>query len=54
MHCALPHSICDLKATQMNVLCSLNQELTLNDFELGLNAAKAFSVQKMKEQLIPI
>ena len=38
---ALLHSICDLKAAQINVQCSLIQEFLLYEFELGHNAVKA-------------
>ena len=38
--CALFHSIGDLKDTQMNVQCSLIQELMIYKFELGHNIAK--------------
>ena len=36
-HCALPHSVCDLKATQIIVQCSLIQELRLYEFKLSHN-----------------
>ena len=35
--CALIHSMFDLKAAQMNMLCSLIWELMLYKFELGYN-----------------
>ena len=38
--CALLHSICDLKATQMNVPHSLIQKLMLYKFKLGQNTAE--------------
>ena len=38
--CALLQSVCDLKAAQMNVQCSLIQELMLDKFELGYNATE--------------
>ena len=38
--CAFLHSVCDLKATQMNVQHSLIQELRLFESELGHNAAE--------------
>ena len=39
--CALLHSMCDLKAPQMNVQHSLIQELLLYEFKLGHNTAEA-------------
>ena len=39
-HCALLHYVCDLKAKQMNVHCSLNQELMLYEFKLSHNAVE--------------
>ena len=39
--CALLHSVCDLKAAQMNVWRSLIPEVILNEFKLGHNPAKA-------------
>ena len=36
-HCALLHSICDLKATQMNMQFSLIEELMFYEFKLGHN-----------------
>ena len=38
--CVLLHSMCDLKATQMNVQCTLIQELIFYEFDLGYNAVK--------------
>ena len=38
--CALLHSVYDLKVTQMNVQCSLIQELILYKFEVGHNATE--------------
>ena len=35
IHCPLLHSICDLKAVQMNLQCSLIWELMLYEFEQG-------------------
>ena len=40
-HCALPHFVCDLKTTQINVQRSLIRELTLSELELGHKAAQA-------------
>ena len=39
--CALLHSVCYLKAVQMNVQCSLKQELMLYEFKLDHNALEA-------------
>ena len=39
--CTLLHSMCGLKAAQMNVQCSLFQELILYGFKLGHKAAEA-------------
>ena len=39
--CTLLHSVCNLKASQMNVLHSLIQEIILYEFKLGHNAAEA-------------
>ena len=39
--CAELHSMCDLKATQMNVQCNLIRELMLYEFDLTHNTAKA-------------
>ena len=39
--CALLHSVCDLKAIQMNVQRSQNRELILYDFDLDDNATEA-------------
>ena len=39
-HCVLLHSMCDLKATQINMLCGLIWELMLYKFKLGLNTAE--------------
>ena len=36
-HCALLHSMYDLKVIQMNVQCSLNQEIMLYVFQLDHN-----------------
>ena len=38
---ALLHSVCTLKATQMNVQCCLTWVLTLYEFKLDHNAAEA-------------
>ena len=40
-HCALLYSMCDLKAVQMNMCCSLFWELMLHVFELGYNFMEA-------------
>ena len=40
-HCALLNFVCDLKVAQMNVHCSLIQELKLYKFELSHNAMGA-------------
>ena len=40
-HCALLHSVCDLKAAQMNMQSSLIQELLLYKFKLSYNTVKA-------------
>ena len=39
--CALFHSVCHLKATQINAQCSLILELMLYDFKLGHNNVEA-------------
>ena len=39
--CALLHSKCDLKATKMNMHCSIIWELILYQFELGHNIVEA-------------
>ena len=39
-HCALLHSICDLKAPQLNVQSNLIQEFRLNKFKWGHNTAE--------------
>ena len=39
-HSVLLHFTCDLKATKMNVQCSLIQELMLYKFELSCNATE--------------
>ena len=39
-HCALFHSVCDLKVALMNMQRSLIWELMLYEFELGYNAAE--------------
>ena len=38
--CALLHSVCDMKATQINVQCSLIWYFMLHGFKLGHNAAE--------------
>ena len=38
---ALPHSVCDLKAAQMDVQCCLIWELMLNKFEQGPNTSES-------------
>ena len=38
---ALRHSVCDLKAAQMNVQWSLNRDIILFEFELDHNVLKA-------------
>ena len=38
---ALLYSMCDLKAAQMNVRCSLIWELILDEFKLGHNTTEA-------------
>ena len=40
-NCALLHTMCDLKATQMNIQCSLIKNLMLYKFESGYNATEA-------------
>ena len=40
-HCTLLHSMCNLKAKQINMQCHLIQELILYNIELGCNAAEA-------------
>ena len=54
--CALLHTLCNLKATQMNVQCSITWKIILYKFELSHNGSrskqKTFVVQKMKAQLI--
>ena len=40
-HCALLHSVCDLKAAQMSVQHSQNHEFILYKFELGHNIMEA-------------
>ena len=40
-HFTLLHSVCDLKATQMNVQCSLIWELMFKEFKLGQNIVEA-------------
>ena len=40
-HCARLHSICDLKASRINVQCSLIWELMIYKFKLGYKAAEA-------------
>ena len=39
--CALLHSMCDFKATQMNVQCDLIQDLMFYEFEQGHNTIEA-------------
>ena len=39
--CALLHSMCDLKATQMNMQCSLIWKLMLYEFKLDYNTVDA-------------
>ena len=48
VHCALCHSLCDLKATQVKVLHSLMGELIMYDFELGLESTKNLCCTKGK------
>ena len=40
-HCALPLSVCDLKAAHINVKPSLIRQLMLYEFELSHNAVEA-------------
>ena len=47
---ALLLSIFDLKAGQMNMQCSLIQELMLYEFQLGYNVTKAAKITCMKEE----
>ena len=52
-HSALLHSVCDLKAAQMNVQRGQIQEFILYEFKLDHNSAEAnktFIVQKVKTQ----
>ena len=39
--CVLLHSMCNLKAAQMNMECNLICELKLYEFRMGSNAAEA-------------
>ena len=49
-HCALLFSVCDLKATQMNMQYSLIWELVFYEFELGHNATEAAQNISMRSE----
>ena len=55
--CTLFHSVCDLKAAEMNVQRCLIRELMLYEFKLSCYAAEATKISvmgKVKAQLVTV